>query len=67
MEHPEAVSLQLSCAGDIQNRIFVAQSLGYFPDLNGYYTKPRSLLKIDELRGTVAEVVQQMKILLTVA
>ncbi|ORY75961.1 hypothetical protein BCR35DRAFT_353484 [Leucosporidium creatinivorum] len=67
VERPDAVSLQLSCSGDSRDRAFIAQSLGYYPDLDGYYTSRRSLLKIDELRGSSDEVLQMFKILLVAA
>jgi hypothetical protein len=67
VERPDAVSLQLSCSGDSRDRAFIAQSLNYYPDLDGYYTSRRSLLKIDELRGTQDEVLQMFRILLVAA
>lgn len=67
--HPdpsETVALQLVCAGDLQLRVFLAQSQGFWPDAR-HYSSGRKILKIDQLRGTVEEVQQMMRILVTAA
>lgn len=59
--------MQLSCAGDLQNRVFLAQELGYWPNVDDYYTSGRKVLQIDKLEGTQAELEQLLRILLTAA
>lgn len=61
------MSLQFTCAGDIQNRLFALKMHGAFPDLDSYYTSLHPVLKVDSLAGTREEVTQQFKILLVAA
>lgn len=47
--------------------MFLAQSLGYWPDVDNYYTRGRKVLKFDKLEGSSGEIQQMMRILLTAA
>lgn len=40
---------------------------GFWSDLDGYYTAPRPMITTDSLTGSRKDVVQMMKVLLTVA
>lgn len=46
---------------------YIAQSLGYWQNLNGYYERPPNILMVDEMTGTQEEVLQMLKVLLVVA
>jgi hypothetical protein len=47
--------------------LWLRLSQGYWPDLNGYYTAPPSLIKIRQLTGNINDNLQILKILFAAA
>ncbi|BGP55110.1 hypothetical protein JCM8202v2_002705 [Rhodotorula sphaerocarpa] len=63
----QSVFLHMTCGDDTPTRLYVAKNQGFWSDLDGYYTAPRPMITTDSLTGSRKDVVQMMKVLLTVA
>lgn len=62
-----AVALHLTCGDDEPTKVLVQKTLGFWADVEGYYSRPRRVLSFDHLGGTREEVAQAVRIGLAVA
>ncbi|GAA6064304.1 hypothetical protein JCM10212_002736 [Sporobolomyces blumeae] len=65
-ERHDALVHHTTCADDAPSKLFVAKALGYWSDVDEYYTKPPPLVSIDALSATERDATQLFKLLLAV-
>ena len=66
-ESEQSVFVHSTCADDNFLKVTIAKSMGYWPDLNGYYSRAARVLTVSHMTGTVEELAQQLRVLLSVA
>jgi len=57
-----AVALHLTCGDDEPTKVFVQKTLGFWPDVDGYYSRPPRLVSFEHLGGTQSEVQQIVRV-----
>lgn len=59
--------LHMTCGDDMLTRVFMAQSEGFWGDVDSYYSKPPRILTVHSMSGHRASLEQLLRVLLTIS
>ncbi|GJN87480.1 hypothetical protein Rhopal_000429-T1 [Rhodotorula paludigena] len=63
----DSMQLHMTCADDASVKLFVPKVEGFWSDVDAYYSRPPTLISVDVLSGTQADLAQLFRILLAAA